>query len=115
MTIADIVTKMIAYAGDDYDESELPLLNNLVESATEEVVNALCRYDVGDNKLTKLRQYALARHGYTILAIAQYHYDKQGKEGVLSFKENTTQATYEEGAKTPKSFFKGIIPLARVV
>ena len=115
MTTQELVEKLIAYAGDDYDESQLSYIESLIGSATAEVVHALYKGPTTDTQFAKLTEMALNRYAYNILAISQYHYDKRGVEGVLSYKENTTQHTYEEGGHTPQGYFRGIIPIARII
>lgn len=115
MTTSDIVDKLIAYAGDDYDDTQLSFMSDLVESALAEVTHAVYKGHMTDRQYAKVQTMALERYGYNVLAIAEYHYDKRGVEGVLSYDENTTRHTYEEGGHTPQGYFRGIIPIARII
>lgn len=56
----------------------------------------------------------MKRYKSKIRKIAQYYYDKQGKEGVVSFSESGTSVSYETSG-TPLSLLRGIIPVAKIV
>ena len=56
----------------------------------------------------------MKRYKGKIKRIAQYHYDKQGKEGVVSYSESSTSASYENSG-TPSSYLRGIIPESKII
>jgi hypothetical protein len=49
-----------------------------------------------------------------IRRIAQFHYDKQGKEGVVAFSEAGQKTSYEKGG-TPSQYLEQIIPMCKIV
>lgn len=103
------------YAGDDYDESQDSFLLTLIEDAIDEVCSVM--YPRGFTTLEqkqKARDKALLNYESKIRKIAEYHYDKQGKEGVINFSENGSSASYENSG-TPESYFRGIIPISIIV
>ena len=103
------------YAGDDYEESQDPILLTLINDAIDEVCAVM--YPRGFTTLEqkqKARDKALLNYESKIRKIAEYHYDKQGKEGVISFSENGSSASYENSG-TPLSYFKGIVPYGTLV
>lgn len=103
------------YAGDDYDESQDSFLLTLIEDSIDEVCSVM--YPRGFTTLEqkqKARDKALLNYESKIRKIAEYHYDKQGKEGVTSFSENGSSASYENSG-TPSSYFKGIVPYGTLV
>lgn len=103
------------YAGDDYDESQDSFLLTLIEDAIDEVCSVM--YPRGFTTLEqkqKARDKALLNYESKIRKIAEYHYDKQGKEGVTSFSENGSSASYENSG-TPESYFRGIIPISTII
>ena len=114
-TRADLITVLTAYAGDDYTESQSVLIEAMVDDAIEEVRNA--RFPGGyasDAMLESQTNDVLARYSGNIRRIAEYHYDKIGKEGVTTFYESGQTTSWESGG-TPNSYFKGIIPLSTYV
>lgn len=116
MTKEEIIQAVIAFAGDDYDEAtDLQIITILVDEALEEVIHARRPYlssEISEVNYASYQQEALTRYGSTIRRIAQYHYDKQGKEGVVSYTENGTTASYENGS-TPPSMLSMVIPVAQ--
>ena len=56
----------------------------------------------------------MKRYKSKIRKIAQYHYDKQGKEGVTSYSESGVSVSYNS-AGTPASYLRGIIPVAKIL
>lgn len=103
------------YAGDDYDESQDSFLLTLIEDAIDEVCSVM--YPRGFTTLEqkqKARDKALLNYESKIRKIAEYHYDKQGKEGVINFSENGSSASYENSG-TPESYFRGIIPISTII
>lgn len=111
----ELLKQLIEYAGDDYCPEQDSFMLTLIEDAIEEVANAMYPYGFSsDKEEKKVKERALRRYKSKIRKIAQYHYDKQGKEGVLSFSENSTSASYEN-AGTPESYLLGIIPVVKIV
>ena len=103
------------YAGDDYDESQDSFLLTLIDDAVNEVCCAM--YPRGFNseeQKQKAHNKALLNYESKIRRIAEYHYDKQGKEGVTSYSENGSSASYESSG-TPSSYLRGIIPVSVIV
>lgn len=110
-----LLEKLIEYAGSDYESSQAPFLTSLIENALEEVLLELYPYGFNnDSQKEKVKAIALKRYKSKILMISEYHYDKQGKEGVTSYSENGTSASYEKSG-TPSSYLRGIIPIAKIV
>lgn len=115
MTRAEMYAKLVAYAGDDYESSQDDFLYFLIDAATEEVRSIMYPSAVTDeDTLATQTEAAMARYPYKIQRIAEYHYDKVGKEGVKSFTENSTSSSYEV-AGTPPSMLTHIIPVSQVV
>ena len=114
MTRDQLIEKLIAYAADDYTETQRSFVEGCVDSAIEEVINEMCPWDISADAYEMLRQKALKRYGWNINRIAQFHYDKQGKEGVTTFYESG-QTTSFSGGGTPKELFNGIVAIAKVV
>ena len=67
-----------------------------------------------DTRGTIYKRMALKRYKSKIRKIAQYHYDKQGREGVTGWSESGTSVSYESSG-TPSSYLRGIIPIARII
>ena len=132
----ELLSQLIAYAGDDYTEDpggQGALLETLLEDAVEEVVNHMYPFGIAEDTVTTVvndqgieenvvikspyndaKDKALKRYKGTIRRIAEYHYDKVGKEGVTHFNENGSYGTYEASG-TPASYFVGIMPVAQIV
>ena len=114
-TRAELVYILIKYASDDYTDEQRPLVEAMIDDAIEEVRNA--RFPNGYNndseRETQERQ-VLNKYRTNIIRIAEYHYDKIGKEGVTTFYEAGQTTSWESGG-TPDSFFRGIIPIAKIV
>ena len=103
------------YVGDDYDESQDSFLLTLIEDAIDEVCSVMYpRGFVTVEQKQKAHDKALLNYESKIRKIAEYHYDKWGKEGVTSFSENGSSASYENSG-TPESYFRGIIPISTIV
>ena len=103
------------YAGDDYDESQDSFLLTLIEDAIDEVCSIMYpRGFITVEQKQKAHDKALLNYESKIRKIAEYHYDKWGKEGVTSFSENGSSASYENSG-TPESYFRGIIPISTIV
>ncbi len=115
MTRDDLIEVLIAYAGDDYTDSQESLVEAIVDDAIEEVRNA--RYPNGyrsDSDKDTQEEAVLSRFIVNIRRIMEYHYDKIGKEGSTTFYEVGQTTSWESGG-TPDSFFKGIFPIANVI
>lgn len=114
-TREELISILTAYAGDDYNEDQSSLVERIVDDAIEEVRNA--RFPFGysssaDKK--KEEESVMRRYSSNIRRIMEYHYDKIGKEGVTTFYESGQTTSWESGG-TPDSYFKGIIPTAKIV
>lgn len=107
-----ILQELIEYAGEDYKDDDLSFLINLVEDAAEEVRDAM--YPLGSDDYEKSLSTAYERYPRKIRKIAEYHYDKRGKEGTKSWMENGDSYVYEDSG-TPKSYFVGIIPESVII
>lgn len=109
----ELFKDLIEYAADDYDTEQDSFMISLIESATKEVVRKQYRGQEfrNANERKKAEQKALVNYDDVILRIAKYHYDKQGREGVVSFSEGGSSTTYESGG-TPPSFLNDVIPIA---
>lgn len=113
-TRAQLVENLIYYAADDYSAEQLSFVEACVDNAIEEVTNEMCPWDVSAAERDVFVEKALNRYGWNINRIAQFHYDKQGKEGATTFYESG-QTTSFSGGGTPKELFNGIVAVARVV
>lgn len=114
-TRAELVHVLIAYAADDYTPAQRPLVEAMVDDAIEEVRNA--RFPNGYNSDSECESQTcsvLNHYKTNIRRIAEYHYDKIGKEGVTTFYEAGQTTSWESGG-TPDSFFRGIVPIARII
>lgn len=98
----------------DAPEVNISFLHLLIDSAIEELVNYMYPYGVPDDKLAKVKEMVIKRYKYKILYIAEYHFDKQGKEGVILYSENDTSAHFESSG-TPRSYFTGVIPFSQII
>lgn len=107
--------ELISYAGIDYEPEQDPFIMGLIDDAIEEVVLEMCPWGIdSDEKKKSIRNMALNTYYAKIKRIAQYHYDKHGKEGVVSWSGGGESATYESSG-TPSSYLRGIIPISRIV
>lgn len=111
MTRAELITLITAYAGEDYKPSQDALIASICDDAIEEVRNV--RYPFGQPSESQCEE-VMERFASNIRRIAEYHYDKIGKEGVTTFYESGQTTSWESGG-TPDSFFRGIIPIAKLV
>lgn len=112
----DLINRLIDYAGDDYnpeDIRQVSFVEDCIDDAIAEVCNEMCPWGLTESEQERYQTIALRRYASVISRIAQYHYDKQGKEGVTTFYEAGQTNSYEEGA-TPKSYLRTIIPVARI-
>lgn len=111
----ELLRGLIEYIGDDYTEEQKTFLQMLIDDAADEVCEVLYPYGfTSDEETKKAREYAIKRYGSKIRKIAQFHYDKQGKEGITGYSESGASVSYD-GAGTPSSYFRGIIPVARIL
>lgn len=114
MSREEIRGQFMEYVGDD-NVLSLTLLESLLDNAIEEVRNV--RYPFGyASESIKRRQDidVISRYGQIILQVAEYHFDKMGKEGITEYSENGTSAVYDCGG-TPPSYFRGIVSVGRIV
>lgn len=111
----ELLIQMIDYVADDYTENQESFLKMLLNDALDEVVQEMYPYGFNnDSEEQKIKDNALKKYKSKIRKIAQYHYDKDGKEGVTGFSENGVSISYEN-AGTPSSYLRGIIPIAKIV
>lgn len=111
----ELLLQLIDYAADDYSENQESFLKTLLNDALDEVVEAMYPYGFsGESEEQRIKERALKKYKSKIRKIAQYHYDKQGKEGVTGFSENGVSVSYEN-AGTPSSYLRGIIPIAKII
>ncbi len=111
----ELLIQLIQYAADDYSDDQKSFLQMLLDDALDEVVGEMYPYGFSNEKQEqKMREKALKKYKSKIRKIAQYHYDKAGKEGAVGFSENGVSVSYEN-AGTPSSYLRGIIPVAKVV
>ncbi len=112
MTREELISVLIAYASNDYTEAQSSLVASIVDDAIEEVRRV--QFPFGNGNIEKMNEYIMQHHSGVIRRVAEYHYDKIGKEGVTTFYESGQTTSWESGG-TPDSYFKGIIPLAKLV
>lgn len=114
ITREELILKLKVYAADDYTEDQATFLEDCIDGAIQEVCNEMCPFYVSDADAEKYRKIALQRYSWAIYRIAQFHYDKQGKEGVTTFYESGQTTSFESGG-TPRQFLSAIIPIAKIV
>lgn len=113
----ELMTSMIAYAGEEYDQADdterlEAIMRQCLEDAVHEISHILYPNGILDeDKRSWLEQYILNIYKHKVRYIAEYHFDKQGKEGVILYSENDTSSHFESSG-TPASYLKGIIPIA---
>lgn len=111
----ELLRQLIEYVGDDYCSEQESFLLTLIEDAIDEVAGEMCPYGFSsDQEEECIKEQALKRYKSKIRKIAQYHYDKQGDEGVVSKSENGSSASYES-AGTPECYLRGIVPVAKII
>lgn len=111
----ELLRELIEYIGDDYCPEQDSFLLMLLSDATDEVVSEMYPHGFSsDKEELSMRERALKRYKSKIRKIAQYHYDKQGREGTISWSENGTSVSYGSSG-TPSSYLHGIIPMAKIV
>lgn len=111
----ELTQGMIAYIGDDYT----PDMDDMIECLLADALEDVCTYMYprgfsSADERHKVEALALQRYPGKIRRIAEYHYDKIGKQGVKSYEENGTSAAYE-ASDTPLSLLRGIVPVASVI
>lgn len=111
---SELVYKLKVYAADDYTDNQEPFLEDCIDGAIQEVCNEMCPWGMSDEDIEKYQGIALKKYSWVIYRIAQFHYDKQGKEGVTTFYESGQTTSFESGG-TPRQFFNGIVPIAKIV
>jgi len=110
----ELIFKFETMLGINHAANNRAYLLSLIESACEEVRNVRYPNGASDEETQEIQtDLVMKRFGYNILRIAQYHYDKQGIEGVTSYTEADVKRHYES-AGTPISYFNGINPIASV-
>ena len=115
MTRDDLIQKLITYASDDYTEDQISFVEDCVDSAVDEVCSRMYPWGIASEKaMETLRSKAFVRYPWVINRVAQFHYDKQGKEGVTTFYESGQTNSFGTGG-TPDAFFDCIIPIAKVI
>lgn len=110
-----LLEELLQYAGEDKETGDEIFLLSLLDDAAEEVCNIMYPYGFrNDSQMQSAIDLAYSKYGRKIKKIAEYHYDKRGKEGVIGFSESGTSASYEASG-TPHSYLKGIVPIAQIV
>ena len=111
----ELLKDLIAYVGPDYSAEMDSFLLTLLNDAADEVCEEMYPYGFATEKeYESVKNAAIKRYGRKIRKIAEYHFDKQGREGTTGWSESGTSVSYES-AGTPSSYFKGIIPIAKIV
>lgn len=111
----ELLRELIEYIGDDYSPEQDSFLLLLISDAVDEVTSEMYPYGFSsDKEEERIKERAIKKYKSKIRKIAQYHYDKQGREGVTGWSESGTSVSYEDPG-TPSSYLRGIIPIARVV
>lgn len=111
----ELLRQLIDYAADDYDPEQDSFLIRLLQDALDEVCEEIYPYGFSNDAEEKhVKEKALRRYKSKIRKIAEYHYDKAGKEGVTGWSENGSSVSYESSG-TPSSYLRGIIPIAKIV
>lgn len=111
----ELLLQLIAYAADDYTENQESYLKMLLDDALDEILEIMYPYGfLNDREEQKIKEKAIKKYKRKIRKIAEFHYDKTGREGVTGFSENGLSVSYET-AGTPPSYFRGIVPIARII
>lgn len=116
----ELMASMVAYADEEYEESEDKakmeiIMSQCIDDAVAEIAHILYPNGIlDDTKRETLEQYVLNIYKNKVRYIAEYHFDKQGKEGVILYSENDTSSHFESSG-TPASYLKGIIPIATII
>ena len=115
----ELLTNMITYAGEEYEEAAdqgqmESFMTQCLEDAVMEIMHVMYPNGVADSdKMDAVKEYILNHYRHKVRYIAEYHFDKQGKEGTILYSENDTSSHFESSG-TPASYLKGIIPIAKV-
>lgn len=111
----ELLRELIEYIGDDYYPEQDYFLLILLTDALDEVTSEMYPYGFSsEQEEGYIKERAIKRYRSKIKKIAQYHYDKQGREGVTGWSESGTSVSYDSSG-TPSSYLRGIIPIARIV
>lgn len=112
----ELLLELISYVGEDYSDEIDPFLKSLLKNAIKEVTRARYKGHTFQNvaERKKAEESVLINYDDVILKIAEYHYDKQGNEGVLSYSESGSSFSYEN-AGTPQSYLSNVIPITRIM
>lgn len=108
-----LLESLAEYANDETVTTSFLL--RLINNAIEEIISIMYPNGIDDDvKYEKVKNKVIKIYHFKILYIAEYHFDKQGKEGMILYSENDTSAHFESSG-TPASYLKGIIPIAQFV
>ena len=108
-----ILRELIEYIGHDYIPEQDSFLLMLIDDAIDDVVQEMFPFGFTNEEDEDIaKNVAMKRYKSKIRKIAQYHYDKQGKEGVMSYSESGVSYN---SAGTPASYLRGIIPVAKIL
>lgn len=111
----ELLRELIEYIGDDYYPEQDSFLLMLISDALDEVMYEMYPYGFSSDKEEKsVKGLALKRYKSKIRKIAQYHYDKQGREGTIGWSESGASVSYDTSG-TPSSYLRSIIPIAKIV
>lgn len=106
---------MITYLGDDYNTEQDGILLLLIKDAIDEVCNTAYPWDYSsDIEESSIRNRICKKYRSKIRKIAEYHYDKQGMGGAVSYSESGTSRSYESSG-TPPSYLSEITPMAKLI
>lgn len=110
-----ILRELIEYIGHDYIPEQDSFLLMLIDDAIDDVVQEMFPFGFTNEEDEDIaKNVAMKRYKSKIRKIAQYHYDKQGKEGVMSYSESGVSVSYNS-VGTPASYLRGIIPVAKIL
>jgi len=112
-----MMAELIEYAaGDDAPNTDTQMfLETLAKDALSEVRATMFPHGfANDAEMQQQELQAMKRYFTVIKRIAEYHFDKQGKEGVLGTTEGGTY-NYYENAGTPKSYLRPVMPVCMFV
>lgn len=111
----ELLRELIEYVGDDYCSEQDSFLLMLLTDALDEVISEMYPYGFSsEQEEGYIKERAIKRYRSKIKKIAQYHYDKQGREGVTGWSESGTSVSYDSSG-TPSSYLRGIIPIAKII
>ena len=111
----ELLKELKDYIADDYAPEQNTFLQMLISDAIDEVVLEMYPHGFSSDKEEQsVRKRAIKKYKGKIRKIAQYHYDKNGIEGVTGLSENGRNVSYESSG-TPRSYLRVIIPIAKIV